>query len=478
MCIRDSDGVWFYSKNNSTNKEELVITYTDPASTPTPTATPTTGPTATPTPTSTASSSATFTYDANGNMTADGTKCYHYNEANQLDKVTKCSGGQTIAEYVYDYTGLRMVKKNFTNGTLANTVTSWSDSYETKVIEGGATENTAYYFANGQLIGKKDKDGVRTYVHADHLGSTRLITNSSGSTVETTAYDPWGKVKNGGTKSKFLYTGQEKDDETGLHYYNARYYDSEIRRFIQPDDLVQNAFDPQSLNRYSYVQNNPLRYVDPTGHVVTCSASGCYSSFTVLNSQPKKPAAPVSSYKPVNQVLGIKSPIQVQTNTNKGGGGGGGGSTGGGNTGGTQNGNVSAPEVVKTVYSKVALPTYNFFIGDDLNTVMNPHASPMQRGISAAFLAANVVPASKVAKLGKVAEGIIDTTKMFNPNQAALVDLAKDAKKMGISNEDADALLKWGDEYKMIPTLDHRGTTHWVGGDHIRIGPVNHIPVK
>ncbi len=84
--------------------------------------------------------------------------------------------------------------------------------------------------------------------------------------VENTTYDPWGTIKTGGTKSKFLYTGQENDSETGLHYYNARYYDSHIRRFTQPDDIVEDVYNPQMLNRYTYVNNNPLRYTDPTGH--------------------------------------------------------------------------------------------------------------------------------------------------------------------------------------------------------------------
>jgi RHS repeat-associated protein len=59
--------------------------------------------------------------------------------------------------------------------------------------------------------------------------------------VEATSYDPWGEVKSGGTASKFLYTGQERDAETNLHYYNVRYYDPHIRRFMQPDDIIQNG---------------------------------------------------------------------------------------------------------------------------------------------------------------------------------------------------------------------------------------------
>jgi RHS repeat-associated protein len=63
-----------------------------------------------------------------------------------------------------------------------------------------------------------------------------------------------------------LFTGQRLDD-TGLYYYGARYYDPTIGRFISPDSIVQSPNNPQSLNRYSYCLNNPLRYTDPTGQL-------------------------------------------------------------------------------------------------------------------------------------------------------------------------------------------------------------------
>jgi len=201
-------------------------------------------------------------------MTSDSVNCYHYNEANQLDKVTNCTNSQTIAEYVYDYNGNRMVKKNYNNGTWNNNVTSWSDSFETKVATGGATENTTYYFVNDQLAAKKDNSGTKTYFQDDHLGSEGLVTNQSGSLVENTSYYPFGEIRSGGTASKYLYTGQERDNETGLDYYNARYYSDHIRRFTQPDTYVSDMYNPQDLNEYSYVLNNPLRYTDPTGHYV------------------------------------------------------------------------------------------------------------------------------------------------------------------------------------------------------------------
>lgn len=72
-----------------------------------------------------------------------------------------------------------------------------------------------------------------------------------------------------GTDKK--YTGQRLDG-TGLYFYNARYYDAEMGRFVSADSLVQAPHNPQSLNRYSYVINNPLAYTDPTGH--------CWGRFT------------------------------------------------------------------------------------------------------------------------------------------------------------------------------------------------------
>ena len=210
----------------------------------------------------------TYLYDANGNMTSDGTKCFEYNEANQLKKVKKCSDSQTIAEYVYDHMGKRVVKKEYENGSLKRTIFSPSDEYETvKLASNGATQNTVYYKANDEVVAKKNPDGTKTFYHNDHLGSNSVLTNQAGTVVEKTSYEPYGEVKSGGTKSKFGYTGQEKDNETGLNYYDSRYYDPHLQRFIQPDTWLPDVYDPQQLNRYSYANNNPLRYTDPSGHI-------------------------------------------------------------------------------------------------------------------------------------------------------------------------------------------------------------------
>ena len=62
------------------------------------------------------------------------------------------------------------------------------------------------------------------------------------------------------------FTGQTHDIDTDLYYYNARYYDSTLGRFLQADSLIANVFQPQTINPYAYVLNNPLKYIDPSGH--------------------------------------------------------------------------------------------------------------------------------------------------------------------------------------------------------------------
>jgi len=94
------------------------------------------------------------------------------------------------------------------------------------------------------------------------------MSDVNGSKVEGTEYMPFGSMRDhtGTAVSNYKYTDQEQDTETGLYYYHARYYDPIIGRFISADAIVQAFTDPQTLNRYSYVRNNPLIYTDPSGN--------------------------------------------------------------------------------------------------------------------------------------------------------------------------------------------------------------------
>ncbi|GJL64142.1 MAG: hypothetical protein NPIRA04_27960 [Nitrospirales bacterium] len=123
-------------------------------------------------------------------------------------------------------------------------------------------------FAGSQRIAiKQVTSGSTSYFHPDHLGSTSVLTDSSGASEQDVAYDPYGDTRsNTGTADvAYKYTGKEQDNSTGLYFYEARYYDPILGRFISPDTIVPDPLDPQPFNRYSYVLNNPLKFTDPTG---------------------------------------------------------------------------------------------------------------------------------------------------------------------------------------------------------------------
>ncbi len=108
------------------------------------------------------------------------------------------------------------------------------------------------------------------YLHTDHLGSSSVSYRADGQQTITQRYYPWGAIRPGpdnALPTDHTFTGQKLDESTGLMYYGARYYDPALGRFVQADTVVPNPANPQALNRYSYVLNNPMKYVDPSGHI-------------------------------------------------------------------------------------------------------------------------------------------------------------------------------------------------------------------
>lgn len=227
-----------------------------------------------------------MSYDTNGNILNDGEICYTYNDANRLKEVRKCTGNVLIAEYTYNFAGQRLSKKVYENGIFKYMLLTVNDIYDLKINADGTEEQTTYYKANDELIAHKTtKNGASTlsYHHNDHLGSASVVTNTTGAVVEETKYLPYGSVRAGGTESltgRYQYTNQEKDSETNLIYYGARYYSPILGRFVQPDSMLPDIYDPQQLNRYAYVKNNPLKYTDPSGHAVIAIGGGIVVTLT------------------------------------------------------------------------------------------------------------------------------------------------------------------------------------------------------
>jgi RHS repeat-associated protein len=142
---------------------------------------------------------------------------------------------------------------------------------------------TKYYMFGGQRVAMRQGDVVY-YLHSDHLGSTSLTTDITGTVVAETRYLPYGEERwtNEAQPTDFTFTGQRAERGFGLLDYNARYYDPGLGRFISADTVVPEAGNPQALNRYSYVLNSPLKYADPTGHCwdpLTGSADKCLAAW-------------------------------------------------------------------------------------------------------------------------------------------------------------------------------------------------------
>ena len=103
------------------------------------------------------------------------------------------------------------------------------------------------------------------YIHQDHLGNNIAITNEEGDVIWKADYEPFGSSFNEKGDNNKKYNNKEEDN-TKLLYYGARYYDKDIGRFTTPDPISGSITDPQTLNRYVYVKNNPMKYIDPTGN--------------------------------------------------------------------------------------------------------------------------------------------------------------------------------------------------------------------
>ncbi|GEM_PF-2377795 len=200
--------------------------------------------------------SGNYTYDANGNMLTRGSsQNITWDAENRPISITTANGTTT---FVYDGDGNRVKK---TEG--GETVLYVNKYYEKNLTTGNETR---YYYLGGRLVAKRTGTTLN-YIHQDHLTGTSVMSDSSGALISSISYSPFGLTRSGSVPTDIKFTGQRLDD-TGLYYYGARYYDPAIGRFISPDSIVQSLGNPQSLNRYSYVFNNPLKYTDPTGLIV------------------------------------------------------------------------------------------------------------------------------------------------------------------------------------------------------------------
>ena len=209
-----------------------------------------------------------YVLDANGNLVTGDSFYREYNELNQLIRIREgnLSTGKVLEEYTWHPVEERILIKDVYYNNTKN-YTAYYVSKEYVVIEnqtGNYTEE--YIYQDNVLVAQVDTNGNKIAVHPDHEGSSTTFTNAQGNVLETTFYSAYGEILSGGKTSRFDYEGKEFDSVVQDYDFNFRKYKPDPPIFTQPDTLIQNVYDPQLLNRYSFERNNPYKNVDPDGH--------------------------------------------------------------------------------------------------------------------------------------------------------------------------------------------------------------------
>ncbi|TAN22152.1 MAG: RHS repeat-associated core domain-containing protein [Acidobacteria bacterium] len=207
-----------------------------------------------------------WSYDANGNLLGDGVHSYQYDAENRLISV---DNGST-ASYVYGPEGRRVhedvggVVKEFVYG---------AGGQELTVVNASQGLVAGETYLGSRYLGTQTASAF-VWAASDELGTVRVRTNASGAPIETDTSWPFGAyLNNVGSVSNLHFTGKYRDGSSGLDYFGARYYDSGLGRFLTPDWSAApeatpyvSLANPQSLNPYAYVLNNPTTATDPDGH--------------------------------------------------------------------------------------------------------------------------------------------------------------------------------------------------------------------
>ena len=252
---------------------------------------------------SSASQSQSASLEELGSEGAGGAALYEYDVWNNL---VKTIDGQNIVEMTYNGDGQRVSK-----GSGGSLMRHMYESDQVILEVDGAGNQTAYNMYGTDLL-KRSVDGESLlYLYNGHSDVTALMT-SSGSVAASYYYDAFGNITEttGQVNNPFRYAGYQYDEESKLYYLNSRHYAPDIARFMQEDTYLGDQADPLSLNLYTYCSNNPLIYVDPTGHkgqvvIMTHGLNSDVEEFekTVQNLKEKKNEDGISEYISLGAVM-------------------------------------------------------------------------------------------------------------------------------------------------------------------------------
>ena len=203
-----------------------------------------------------------FAYDAAGNLLQDDRAAYTYDNLNRAVKAETFDGNIQINHY--DAEGLRHEMEE--NGRLVQFIFNTEKEVVTET-EGNVTNRLIR--GSGLIARTTDAESARTYYHyaADEMGSITHLTDADGKVLNRYGYDAWGNLTacEEQVENRFRYTGEQFDAITQQYYLRARFYNPVVARFTQED-----TYRGDGLNLYAYCANNPVGYVDPSGHQPKC----------------------------------------------------------------------------------------------------------------------------------------------------------------------------------------------------------------
>lgn len=417
-----------------------------------------------------------YGYDTNGNLLSVGEAVYYrYDFENRLVSYTDAT--KTV-NYTYDGDGIRNGQSvsGSVYGNDIEYIYDFNAGLPRLLVEKDDSGKENNYIYAGRVFSRIGPEG-QVFYHQDGLGSISVVSDVYGSPLNWYTYDAFGSPRSV-TESVYnplMFTG-EPYDSSGLIYLRARYYDPTTGRFLTPDTYPGKLRDPMSRNKYVYCGNNPVLYVDPSGNIKICQFddlalglwdSGVESVQAILST----PGAfwelceaiwsGSLSFDDLVQALGdagddIIEPLKHVA----------------GNSGWIWLGDPTDTDVHE----------YGRNLGHSLQSIGGATAAVKLLAKSSPKVA-NVLQKLIHDQEGHVRlDGWSGNINRFDPDQQALVELAKDAKnKGGVTLEESEIIMDWANEYNLPgshgPEIHPNRPGPASNVQHIHVGPVGHIPI-
>jgi RHS repeat-associated protein len=222
-----------------------------------------------------------YTYDCNGNQVTRTISGSTYNLAYDAENRMTSVSGATTASFVYDGDGKRV------KGTSGGITTTYIGNYYEWT--GSTSSMVRYYYDGTTRIAMRTGSNTFNWLFGDHLGSSSRAANSDGSPLANgeQRYKPWGEKRfptgDSAIPTTFKFTGQRQDSYINLYWYGSRWYDNSLGRFTSPDTIIpEQSQGVQAWDRFAYSNNNPVRYTDPTGHMLDAGGGDCKDANVIV----------------------------------------------------------------------------------------------------------------------------------------------------------------------------------------------------